>query len=274
MIYGNLIHVIYGILLFELESCDLWHFIIWTWVMWSMAFYHLNLSHVIYGIISFELESCHLWHFVLWTWVMSSFTLLFQYLCVDFFQINKLHQMSLQQGIPIIPTSQPLLPSKYKNTTVEYWISQSDYVKHFILPGNSLFTFNFSSGTHCIGSVMVSMLASSVVNHGFEPWGCQTDYKNWYLLLLCLSTLCWRSKCKDWLTCNQVFIGHISVPDWLKYKKRQLHNLTNTIIIMHIWHHQKFVLFIFWGTSLCDNMKILLGRDLDIFLENVCSIFK
>ena len=119
---------------------------------------------------------------------------MFQYLCVDFFQINKLHQMSLQQGIPIIPTSQPLLPSKYKNTTVKYWISRSYNFKHFILLGNSLFAFNFSSGANRIGSVMVSMLASSVVGRGFEPWGCQTDYKNGSLL----STLCWRSKCKSW----------------------------------------------------------------------------
>ena len=168
---------------------------------------------------------------------------MFQYLCVDFFQINKLHQMSLQQGIPIIPTSQPLLPSKYKNTTVKYWISRSYNFKHFILLGNSLFAFNFSSGANRIGSVMVSMLASSVVGRGFEPWGCQTDYKNGSLL----STLCWRSKCKSWCS-------------WLaeiKKNKKKLHNLTNTIIIMHIWHHQKFVLFIFWGISLCDNMKIL-----------------
>ena len=36
-----------------------------------------------------------------------------------------------------------------------------------------------------IGGVMISVLASSAVDRGFEPRSGQTkDYKNWYVLLL------------------------------------------------------------------------------------------
>ena len=35
-----------------------------------------------------------------------------------------------------------------------------------------------------IGGVMVSVLASSAVNHEIEPWSRQR-LENWYLLLLC-----------------------------------------------------------------------------------------
>jgi hypothetical protein len=38
--------------------------------------------------------------------------------------------------------------------------------------------------TNRIGGVMVSVLASSVVDRGFEPWSGQTKDWNWYLLLL------------------------------------------------------------------------------------------
>jgi len=62
--YLNLSHVIYGILSFELESCDF------------MSFCSLNLSHVIYDILSFELESCNLLHccfnIYVWTFFRST----------------------------------------------------------------------------------------------------------------------------------------------------------------------------------------------------------
>ena len=46
---------------------------------------------------------------------------------------------------------------------------------------------------------MVSVLASSVVDRGFEPRLSQTkDYEIWYLLHAAL-----RSKSKDWLARNQ-----------------------------------------------------------------------
>jgi hypothetical protein len=56
---------------------------------------------------------------------------------------------------------------------------------------------------NCIGGVMVSMLASIVVDHGFEPRSSQTkDYK---VGICCFSakhaTL--RRKSKDWLAQNQ-----------------------------------------------------------------------
>jgi len=38
--------------------------------------------------------------------------------------------------------------------------------------------------TNRIAGVMVSVLASSVVDRGFEPWSGQTKDWNWYLLLL------------------------------------------------------------------------------------------
>jgi len=54
-------------------------------------------------------------------------------------------------------------------------------------------------GQNCIGGVMVSMFASSVVDHELDLWSGQTkDYK---IGIYCLSakqgTL--RSKIKDWL---------------------------------------------------------------------------
>ena len=54
-----------------------------------------------------------------------------------------------------------------------------------------------------IGGVMVSVLASSVVDHGFEPQSGQTkDYK---IGMCCFSAkyAALRSKSKDWLARNQ-----------------------------------------------------------------------
>jgi hypothetical protein len=54
-----------------------------------------------------------------------------------------------------------------------------------------------------IGGVMVSVLASSVVDNGFEPWSSQTkDYK---IGICCFSAkhAALRRKSKDWLARNQ-----------------------------------------------------------------------
>ena len=64
-------------------------------------------------------------------------------------------------------------------------------------------TLNLTHNLSPIGGVMVSVLASSVVDHGLEPLSGQTkDYK---------IGICWfsakqaalRRKSKDWLTRNQ-----------------------------------------------------------------------
>ena len=62
---------------------------------------------------------------------------------------------------------------------------------------------------HCIDGVKVSMLASSVVDRGFEPWSGQTkDYK---IGICCFSArhAALRSKSKDWLAWNKN-----NVSDW------------------------------------------------------------
>ena len=54
-----------------------------------------------------------------------------------------------------------------------------------------------------IGGVMVSMLASSAVDHGFESWSCQT--KEYKIDICCFSSkhTALRRKSKDWLAQNQ-----------------------------------------------------------------------
>ena len=54
-----------------------------------------------------------------------------------------------------------------------------------------------------IGGVMVSMLASSVVDCGFEPWSGQT--KEYKIGICCFSAkhAAFRRKSKDWLARNQ-----------------------------------------------------------------------
>ena len=56
-------------------------------------------------------------------------------------------------------------------------------------------------GDKCIGGVMVSMLASSAVEHGFEPQSGQTKH---YKIVFCLSAkhAALRRKSKDWLARN------------------------------------------------------------------------
>jgi hypothetical protein len=56
---------------------------------------------------------------------------------------------------------------------------------------------------NCIGGVIVSMLATSAVGHGFEPQTDQTkDYKNG---ICCFSAkhAALKRKSKDWLARNQ-----------------------------------------------------------------------
>ena len=54
-----------------------------------------------------------------------------------------------------------------------------------------------------IGGIMVSVLASSVVDRGFMPWSGQT--KDYEIGVCCFSTLhgALRRKSKDWLVRNQ-----------------------------------------------------------------------
>jgi hypothetical protein len=66
------------------------------------------------------------------------------------------------------------------------------------------------SGRDHIGGVMVSMLASSVVDRGFESWAGQTkDYK---IGICCFSTnhATLRRKSKDWLARYQNNVSELS----------------------------------------------------------------
>jgi hypothetical protein len=78
-----------------------------------------------------------------------------------------------------------------------------------------------------IGGVMVSMLASSVVDRGFEPWSDQTkDYK---IGICCFSTkhAAYGRKSKDWLARNQN-----NVSEWSDMStSRLLFQLASTIKI-------------------------------------------
>ena len=84
--------------------------------------------------------------------------------------------------------------------------------------------------------VMVSILVSSVVDHGFEL-GSNQRLDNFYLLLLWLSMQQKWAKSKDWLARNQN-----NVPEWsdmstrgggqsIKTKMNQLNR--NVVIIIH-----------------------------------------
>jgi hypothetical protein len=78
-----------------------------------------------------------------------------------------------------------------------------------------------------IGGVMVSMLASSVVDRGFEPWSAQTkDYK---IGICCFSAkhAAYGRKSKDWLARNQN-----NVSEWSDMStSRLLFQLASTIKI-------------------------------------------
>ena len=67
----------------------------------------------------------------------------------------------------------------------------------------NLTLFHSSTWTHLIGRIMVSVLASSVVDHGFEPRSCQsTDYETGICCFSAKHTAL-RRKSKDWLARNQ-----------------------------------------------------------------------
>ena len=68
-----------------------------------------------------------------------------------------------------------------------------------------------------VGGVMVSVLASSAVDLGFDPWSGQTkDYK---IGICCFATkhVSLRSKSKDWLARNQN-----NVSEWSDMSTRRL----------------------------------------------------
>ena len=68
-----------------------------------------------------------------------------------------------------------------------------------------------------ISSIMVSMLASSVVDRGFEPWSSQTnDYEIGICCFSAKHAAC-RRKSKDWLARNQN-----NVSQWMDMSTRGL----------------------------------------------------
>ena len=74
-----------------------------------------------------------------------------------------------------------------------------------------------STGMNCICGIMVSVLASSVIDHGFEPRSGQTkDYK---VVICCFSAkhAALRRKSKDWLARNQN-----NVSEWSDMSTRRL----------------------------------------------------
>ena len=69
----------------------------------------------------------------------------------------------------------------------------------YILPFSSIYI----NGANRIGCVMVSVLVSSMVNRGFEPWSGQTkDYKIGICCFFAKHAKL-RRKSKDWLARNQ-----------------------------------------------------------------------
>ena len=73
-------------------------------------------------------------------------------------------------------------------------------IKFIIKDGFSKFCLEKKN---CIRGIIVSVLASSVADRGFEPWSSQTkDYK---IGICCFSTkhAVLRRKSKDWLAWNQ-----------------------------------------------------------------------
>ena len=79
----------------------------------------------------------------------------------------------------------------------------------------------WAMGVQChfkhIGGIMVSVLASSVVDRGFEPWSGQTkDYK---IGICCFSAkhTALKRKSKDWLGRNQN-----NVSEWSDMSTREL----------------------------------------------------
>ena len=74
-----------------------------------------------------------------------------------------------------------------------------------------------------IGGVMVSMLALSVVDHGFKPWSGQT--KDYQIGICCFSAkhAALRRKSKDWTARNQDNVSiHGLLIQWTSTIKIQL----------------------------------------------------
>ena len=89
--------------------------------------------------------------------------------------------------------------------------------------------FKYQIVINCIGGVMVSVLASSVVDRGFEPRSRQTKYYEIGICCFFDKNAPLRRKSKDWLAWNQVNVsgwgdmsicGLVSMSQY--YKKNQL----------------------------------------------------
>ena len=61
------------------------------------------------------------------------------------------------------------------------------YYMHTVLKGSTMHNHIYINFEKCIGGVIVSLLASSVVDHGFEPWSVQT--KDYRIGICCLSAI-------------------------------------------------------------------------------------
>jgi hypothetical protein len=70
-------------------------------------------------------------------------------------------------------------------------------LQHFYQRYNILVIFNRIAG------VMVSMLASSVVDRGLDPWSDQTNEYKIGMCCFCAKHAALRRKNKDWLARNQ-----------------------------------------------------------------------
>jgi hypothetical protein len=104
----------------------------------------------------------------------------------------------------------------------------------------------FSNCTNCnmnrIRCVMVSMLALSVVDSGFEPRSGQTiDYKTGICCFSAKHTAL-RKKCKDWLTWNQDNVsrwGNMFISWLLILYKADLIIISLKIYLFSPWHSWK-----------------------------------
>jgi hypothetical protein len=98
------------------------------------------------------------------------------------------------------PEKLAILPVSKARTNKFYIYRQCTYIVYI----SPTFIFGYLQYLlNCIGGVMVSMLASSAVDLGFEPWSGQTkDYK---IDICCFSAkhTALRSKSKDWFAQNQ-----------------------------------------------------------------------
>jgi hypothetical protein len=82
---------------------------------------------------------------------------------------------------------------------------------------------------------MVSVLASSVVDHGFKPWSGQTkDYK---IGICCFSAkhAALRRKSKDWLAWNQDNVSRVG-----RHVYPQTRRSCITVVRRDKWKNQRF----------------------------------